>query len=445
MTASKTPIAFVDDDEDLLAANGQTLTLAGYAPQLFSSAEAALASLSSSFEGVVVSDLRMPGTNGLTLFRELKKRDPDMPVILVTGHGDIETAVSSLNEGVYDFIAKPYSGDRLLASVGRAAEKRRLVMENRRLHAMSEAEQGSQLLGETPAIVRLRQTIRQIADAEVDVLIEGETGSGKEVVANLIHALSPRRNREYVVLNCGALPEAVMESELFGHERGAFTGADRRRIGRIEHANGGTLFLDELESMPPALQVKLLRVLEAREIAPLGVNETRAVDLRVVAAVKIDLSNPALRGDFREDLYYRLNVVTLRVPPLRERKDDIPLLFGHFLFRAAQRFRRDVPELTPALRSRLMRHDWPGNVRELAHFAERVVLGVEPQDAAPEPRQTNPSGLAEKLAQFEAELLRDALERHKGDIPSVLEELKLPRKTFYDKLQRHGLTPKDFR
>jgi two-component system, NtrC family, C4-dicarboxylate transport response regulator DctD len=444
MTANNTPIAFVDDDAELLAANGQTLALAGYEPQLYSSAEAALAALGPDFPGVVVSDLRMPGTSGLTLFRELKKRDPDLPVILVTGHGDIEMAVASLREGVYDFIAKPYPGDRLLASVGRAVEKRRLVIENRRLQAASEAEQGAQLLGETPAMVRLRQTIRQIADAEVDVLIEGETGSGKEVVANLIHRLSSRRDGEYVVLNCGALPETVMESELFGHERGAFTGADRRRIGRIEHADGGTLFLDELESMPPALQVKLLRVLEAREIAPLGVNETRAVDLRVVAAVKVDLSNPVLRGDFREDLYYRLNVVTLRVPPLRERKEDIPLLFAHFLYRAGQRFRRDVPELDASLRHRLMRHDWPGNVRELAHFAERVALGLETQEGASDAVR-EALGLSDRVAQFEASLLRDALQRHKGEAQPALEELKLPRKTFYDKLQRHGLVPRDFR
>lgn len=444
MTATNTPIAFVDDDAELLAANGQTLALAGYEPQLYSSAETALAALGPGFPGVVVSDLRMPGTSGLTLFRELKKRDPDLPVILVTGHGDIEMAVASLREGVYDFIAKPYPGDRLLASVGRAVEKRRLVIENRRLQAASEAEQGAQLLGETPAMIRLRQTIRQIADAEVDVLIEGETGSGKEVVANLIHRLSPRRDGEYVVLNCGALPETVMESELFGHERGAFTGADRRRIGRIEHADGGTLFLDELESMPPALQVKLLRVLEAREITPLGVNETRAVDLRVVAAVKVDLSNPVLRGDFREDLYYRLNVVTLRVPPLRERKEDIPLLFAHFLDRAGQRFRRDVPELDASLRHRLMRHDWPGNVRELAHFAERVALGLETQEGASDAVR-EALGLSDRVAQFEASLLRDALQRHKGEAQPALEELKLPRKTFYDKLQRHGLVPRDFR
>ncbi|WP_152044719.1 sigma-54-dependent transcriptional regulator [Aureimonas psammosilenae] len=446
MTNERLPVAFVDDDETLRAANVQTLELAGYEPLPLPSAEAALDALDAGFEGVVVTDLRMPGMNGLTLHRELKRRDPDLPVILVTGHGDIETAVAALQEGVYDFIAKPYAGERLLLSVGRAAEKRRLVMENRRLREAAErGSGGTPLLGDTAVMERLRETIRQIAGAEVDVLIEGETGTGKEVVAQLIHDLSPRAAKPYVVLNCGALPESTMESELFGHERGAFTGADRKRIGRIEHADGGTLFLDELESMPPALQVKLLRVLEAREVAPLGLNETRNVDLRVVAAVKVDLSDPAQRGDFREDLYYRLNVVTLRIPSLRERRDDIPLLFMHFLSRAATRFRREAPPLTPALRDRLMRHDWPGNVRELVHFAERVALGIEPREEVRIESAAEGGGLAEQVARYEAGVLRETLARHRGDVQAAVDELKLPRKTFYDKLQRHGLAPKDFR
>ncbi|GGD98271.1 Fis family transcriptional regulator [Aureimonas endophytica] len=444
MSDTSLPVAFVDDDEDLRLANAQTLDLAGYACLPFASAEAALGAVTAEFAGVVVTDLRMPGMNGLTLFRELKKRDPDLPVILITGHGDIEQAVAALQEGVYDFIPKPYANERLLAAIARAGEKRRLVIENRRLRRAAESgAEATPLLGETLVMERLRRTIRQIAGAEVDVLVEGETGTGKEVVAQLIHDLSPRRAGPYVVLNCGALPEAMMESELFGHERGAFTGADRRRIGRIEHADRGTLFLDELESMPPALQVKLLRVLEAREVAPLGVNETRSVDLRVVAAVKVDLSDPAARGDFREDLYYRLNVVTLRIPPLRERREDVPLLFSHFLRRAALRFRREAPLLTPSLRDRLLAHDWPGNVRELVHFAERVALGLEPESEAP--AGEGEGGLAERVARFEAGLLRDALARHRGDIQAATDELRLPRKTFYDKLQRHNLVPKDFR
>lgn len=439
------PVAFVDDDDALRAANAQTLALAGYRPLPFASAEAALAEIDAAFPGVVVTDIRMSGMNGLTFFRELKARDPDLPVILVTGHGDVEMAVAALKEGAYDFIAKPYFAERLTGSVTRAAEKRRLVMENRRLKAAAErGQEDLPLIGTTPAMEKLRRTLRQVAGAEVDVLVEGETGSGKEVVAELIHRWSPRAKGAFVAINCGALPETIMESELFGHERGAFTGAEKRRIGRIEHSSGGTLFLDEIESMPQALQVKLLRVLEAREIAPLGVNEVRQVDLRVVAAAKADLSDPAARGDFREDLFYRLNVVTVRIPPLRERRADVPLLFSHFLARAAQRFRRNVPDLSPAVRAHLLGHDWPGNVRELVHFSERVALGIEDMEDA-EPTPTDGTGLSERVDAYEARLLGEALRRHKGAAAPAIAELKIPRKTFYDKLQRHGLVPKDFR
>jgi two-component system C4-dicarboxylate transport response regulator DctD len=246
-----------------------------------------------------------------------------------------------------------------------------------------------------------------------------------------------------VALNCGALPETVIESELFGHEAGAFTGAQKKRIGRIEHSSGGTLFLDEIESMPPSAQVQMLRVLEMREVMPLGTNEVRPVDLRVVAAAKIDLGDPRERGDFREDLYYRLNVVTISIPPLRDRRDDIPLLFTHFTERAANRFKRPVPPVSPELRRHLKGHDWPGNVRELSHFAERFVLGLE---AAPAETQQN--GMANKEAslplparidRYEADIIRETLTRNGGDVRRTIETLGIPRKTFYDKLQRYGI------
>jgi two-component system C4-dicarboxylate transport response regulator DctD len=384
--------------------------------------------------------------NGLQLFERVRAIDPELPVILVTGHGDIELAVAALKDGAYDFISKPFDPDRLATAVGHAAEKRRLVIENRRLRAaVAEAPADLPLIGDDPGIRRLRATIRQVADADVDVLVLGETGSGKEVVARLLHDWSRRKARNFVALNCGALPETVLESELFGHEAGAFTGADRKRVGRIEHATGGTLFLDEIESCSPAIQVKLLRVLETREVEPLGTNERRRLDLRVVAATKVDLGDPALRGGFREDLYYRLNVVTLRIPPLRERKGDVPLLFAHFLKRAADRFGRPMPEIGPAVRRHLMAHDWPGNVRELLHFAERTALGLAPEADAPALAAVPVAGtLAERVDAFEAELLRDALRRHGGDVRATIEALGLPRKTFYDKLKRHGLQRADF-
>jgi len=449
MTRSeRLPVLFVEDDEDLRDAGTQSLTLAGLAPRSFVRAEEALAAVSPTFEGVVVTDIRLPGLDGLGLFRRVAAMDPDLPVILVTGHGDVDMAVGALREGAYDFIAKPYATDRLVESIRRAGEKRRLVLENRRLRALAERDDEDEaLLGESEAIVRLRRTLRQIADADVDVLLEGETGAGKDVVAGLLHRWSRRRSRPFVALNCAALPETVIESELFGHEAGAFTGAARKRVGRIEHADRGTLFLDEIESMPLALQAKLLRVLETREVEPLGTNERRALDLRVVAASKADLGDPSARRYFREDLFYRLNVVTIRIPPLRERRDDVPLLFARFAARAAERFRREPPALGGAVLRHLERHDWPGNVRELVHYAERVVLGLEGADgdgpsaigaAGPEPT------LPERLERFEAEAIRDALTRHGGDVRRTVEALGIPRKTFYDKLQRHGIERRRF-
>ncbi|MBY5838125.1 sigma-54-dependent Fis family transcriptional regulator [Rhizobium leguminosarum] len=435
-----TPVALIDDDKDLRRATAQTLELAGFSVSAYDGAKAALADLPADFAGPVVTDIRMPEIDGLQLFATLQGMDVDLPVILMTGHGDIPMAVRAIQDGAYDFIAKPFAADRLVQSVRRASEKRRLVLENRMLRkAAEDAQENLPLIGQTPVMENLRNILRHIADTDVDVLVAGETGSGKEVVAQLLHQWSHRRKGNFVALNCGALPETVIESELFGHEAGAFTGAQKRRTGRIEHASGGTLFLDEIESMPAATQVKMLRVLEMREITPLGTNEVRPVDLRVVAAAKIDLGDPSVRGDFREDLYYRLNVVTISIPPLRERRDDIPLLFSHFAARAAERFRRDVPLLSPDVRRHLASHTWPGNVRELSHYAERVVLGVEGGGTAAVPPQPTDATLPERLERYEAEIIRDALSANDGDVRRTIEALGIPRKTFYDKLQRHGI------
>ncbi|CDX17852.1 putative DNA-binding response regulator in two-component system [Mesorhizobium sp. SOD10] len=442
------PVILIDDDGDLLKATRQTLELAGFAVSAYAVASEALAALDRTFAGVVVSDIRMPEIDGLQLFDRVLHLDPDIPVILVTGHGDIAMAVKAIKDGAYDFITKPFAADRLAQSVARAAEKRRLVMENRALReAAEQAQEGLPLIGQTPAMERLRRTLRQIADTDVDVLVTGETGSGKEVVANLLHRWSRRAKGNFVALNCGTLPETVIESELFGHEPGAFTGAQKKRVGRIEHSSGGTLFLDEIESMPAATQVQMLRVLEMREVTPLGTNEVRPVDLRVVAAAKVDLGDASQRGNFREDLYYRLNVVTLSIPPLRERRDDVPLLFGYFAERAAARFRRTVPAISTAVQRHLRDHDWPGNVRELAHFAERFVLGLDNVDETPSPAAMESDAampLPERLDRYEAEIIRETLGRNDGDVRRTIEALGIPRKTFYDKLQRHGIVRSDF-
>ena len=440
-------VAFIDDDETLRAANVQSLVLAGLAVTPYPSAVAALEELDADFPGVVVSDIRMPRIDGLELFRRLKRLDPDLPVILITGHGDIAMAVDAMREGAYDFVAKPFAVDRLIGSIRHALEKRRLVLENRALRRAAEtASEDLPLIGTTPVMERLRQTLHQVADADVDVLVEGETGAGKDVVANALHRWSHRAARPFVAVNCGALPETVIESELFGHEPGAFTGAQRKRVGRFEHAHGGTLFLDEIEAMSPALQVKLLRVLEAREITPLGTNEVRRVDVRMIAATKTDLPSLVRQGTFREDLYYRLHVVSVRVPPLRERREDVPLLFGHFLARAAKRFRREPPPLGATVRTRLEQHDWPGNVRELVHYAERVALGLDGGEAQPAAPGPAPQGtLPERVDAYEASLIREALAAAQGDVRSAIAALGLPRKTFYDKLRRHGIDQTRYR
>jgi len=436
-------VAFVDDDAELRNANQESLELAGFEVYPFADAESALAFLDADFPGVVVSDIRMPRIDGLELFQRLKALDADLPVILITGHGDVPMAVAALHDGAYDFIAKPYGADRLVQSVSRAAEKRRLVLENRRLRlAAQSAEESLPLIGQTPATGKPathHPPHRRHRGGRADR--PAKPAAARRSVASLLHEWSSRRSGNFVAVNCGALPESMIESELFGHEAGAFTGAQKKRIGRIEHSSGGTLFLDEIESMPPAAQVRLLRVLEQRTIEPLGSNESRELSLRVVAASKIDLGNPVQRGDFREDLYYRLNVVTVSIPPLRERKEDIPLLFAHFMQRAAARFGIEVPQLSPQVSRYLFQHDWPGNVRELAHFAERLALGLGDVIAPPATLriESGHASLPARLEQYEADLIREALLANAGDVRSTLETLGIPRKTFYDKLQRHGI------
>ena len=438
-------VLLVDDEDVVRSANAQTLSLSDCEVRACASGDEALRVCAEFDPDVVVSDVRMPGIDGLELFGRLKALDAELPVILITGHGDIPMAVRALHDGVYDFLAKPFPAGQLSGAVQRAAERRRLVVENRALRAQLDTaiDDGSLLLGNSAAMHKLRQQLRELAQLPVDVLVLGETGAGKEVVAQCLHRWGPRSAKPFVALNCGALPESVAESELFGHEAGAFTGAVKRRVGRIQHADGGTLFLDEIESMPLALQVKLLRVVEQRAVEPLGANELRPLDLRIIAATKTDLAAAAARKEFREDLYYRLNVVSLRIPPLRERREDIPLLFAHFASRAAQRFARPVPEWTVALQARFEREALPGNVRELAHFAERYVLGLH--EAPDEPLPAAPQTLAERVESYERELLRRELAAHGGDAKATIEALGLARKTFYDKLQRHGLKAQDFR
>jgi two-component system C4-dicarboxylate transport response regulator DctD len=435
-------VALIEDDDDFRSALAERMEVEGLTVRAYRKAETALADIDADFPGVVVTDLRMPGLDGRQTLSRLQALDPALPVILITGHGDVAEAVAAMRGGAYDFVAKPFAFERLSESLTRALEKRALVLDNRRLTALSsEAGLELPLLGDSPAIRSLRATIAQIADARMDVLIEGETGVGKEAVARALHNGGRRRPHPFVAVNCGALPDGLIESELFGHELGAFAGALRRRVGHVERAHNGSLFLDAVETMPTAAQVKMLRVLEEREVHPIGASEPRAVDIRVLASATGDLDHALSDGQLREDLYYRLNVVRLRVPPLRERRDDIPLLFASLLARAPIKADGDTPIITDDVRSRLLEHAWPGNIRELSHFAQRFALGLEGRETAGEQER----GLVDRVAQFEKRILKDTLEALGGNVNDAILQLKLPRKTLYDKLKRHNLKPGDFR
>ncbi|AUF97757.1 two-component system C4-dicarboxylate transport response regulator DctD [Pseudomonas sp. BIGb0278] len=436
-------VIVVDDEASIRTAVEQWLGLSGFAVQLFARADECLAQLPEHFPGVIISDVRMPGMDGLQLLAELQARDPDLPVILLTGHGDVPMAVEAMRSGAYDFLEKPFTPQHLLGSLRRALEKRQLVLENRRLHEQADlkARLETTLLGMSQGLQQLRRQVLDLANLPVNVLLRGETGSGKERVARCLHDFGPRAAKPFVALNCAAIPEALFEAELFGHESGAFTGAQGKRIGKLEYANGGTLFLDEIESMPLAQQAKLLRVIQEQKLERLGANQSISVDLRIIAATKPDLLAEARAGRFREDLAYRLNVAELRLAPLRERREDIPLLFDFFARTTAERLQRSVPPLTGAQLAQLLSHDWPGNVRELANAAERHALGLG--SSGPEGDAVGPS-LAEQIEAFEAQCLRAALRQSGGEIKAVMEALQLPRRTLNEKMQRHGLVREDF-
>ncbi|MEN3791951.1 sigma-54 dependent transcriptional regulator [Fulvimarina sp. MAC3] len=442
-------VHLVDDDEDLRDALAQGLELEGLPVRIHQDGSALISQLRHDAYAVVVSDIRMKGLDGLQLLKQALAIDPALPVILITGHGDVQMAVDAMRTGAYDFIEKPFSVSRLYSVIERALEKRRLVMENRLLRSVLDGQQelAARLVGRTPAIQRLRDEISALAGTDVDILILGETGSGKEVVARALHDFGDRKKGNFVAINCAALPADIIESELFGHEPGAFTGAQKQRIGKLEHADGGTIFLDEIESMPLDLQAKLLRAIETRTIERLGSNKPIALDIRFLAATKTDLSEAGRKGMFRSDLYYRLNVVTMTIPPLRDRREDVPLLFYHLAREARARFRRDIPEINPQIEAMLIRQEWPGNVRELRNYADRFVLGMWP--GAEPAKQVVSAGsndtfsengsLADRMAAYEKLVIETELSRHQGALKPTYEALQISRKGLYDKIKRLGI------
>lgn len=432
-------VLIVEDDPHVLLGCQQALALEDIDCEGVSSAEQALARVGNDFAGIVVSDIRLPGMDGMALLAELRARDPSLPVVLITGHGDISMAVGAMRQGAYDFMEKPFSPERLVDVVRRALEHRGLAREvhhlKKQLAGRGALEQ--RIIGRSPAMQAVRELIANVADTAANVLIEGETGTGKELIARCLHDFSRRQHQPFVALNCGGLPESLFESEIFGHEANAFTGAGKRRIGKVEHAHGGTLFLDEVESMPLSLQIKMLRVLQERQVERLGSNQPVEVDCRVIAATKADLDALGREGGFRSDFYYRLNVVTLELPPLRERREDILQLFEYFLQQAALRFDRAAPELDSHTVSKLMSHDWPGNVRELRNVAERFALSL--------PAFKQGSGLSQGLSfseaveAFERNLLTDALARTGGNLSQASQELGMAKTTLFDKVKKYGL------
>jgi two-component system, NtrC family, C4-dicarboxylate transport response regulator DctD len=441
-------VIFIEDDELVRRASVQSLQLAGFDVAGYPSVEAAEPAIAGAgaLPGAIVSDIRLPGASGLDLLEHCRAHVPDVPVILVTGHGDISMAVQAMRDGAYDFVEKPFASERLVETVRRALERRRLVLENVALRREL-AERDAlvpRIIGRSAAIEQVRSLIAKVAPTDASVLINGDTGAGKELIARSLHELSPRRAKPFVAVNCGALPEPMFESEMFGYEPGAFTGAAKRRIGKLEYASGGTLFLDEVESMPLALQVKLLRVLQDGVLERLGSNRPIQVNCRVVAAAKGDMAEHVAAGTFRRDLLYRLNVVTITLPPLSERREDVLPLFEHFLLDAAVRYERPAPMLTERQRLMLLEREWPGNARELRNAAERFVLGIaDPETtivgAAGAVAGTAPLSLKERVEQFERAAIADALQQAGGAVAAAADQLQLGKATLYEKIKRYGL------
>lgn len=435
-------ICVVDDHQDVRNALVEMLQLADYRALAFATAAEALASLDNTWSGIVISDIRMPKMDGFELLAALQALDAHLPVILITGHGDVQMALSAIRSGAYDFIEKPFHREHLLEVVKRALDKRQLVLENRQLKNTIAAQSKESIIGQSAAIKLLKDKLTRLAKADVNTLICGETGTGKELAARRLHEQSNRNKGPFVAINCAALPESMMEVELFGHEAGAFTDAKKARIGKFEYAHQGTIFLDEVESIPLSLAVKILRVLQERQVERLGSNQAIDIDIRVIAATKADLKQLSEQGAFREDLYYRLNVVELHLPPLRQRDQDIALLFRYFVDQASSRFNIAAPDLSQHVMDTLMQHHWPGNVRELINVAERFVLTdtlIDQRTLANWQSDGSQSSLPNRLERYEKRLIEEALSQAQGSIKRTYEGLGIARKTLYDKLAKYGL------
>jgi two-component system NtrC family response regulator len=450
-------ILVVDDEPAQRELIGGFLKKQGYEVVLAEDGAAALAQVRATQVDLVLSDCRMPGMSGPDLLREIKGVNPETPLILMTAYGTVETAVQAMKDGAADFLTKPLDLEELLLRIGRATDTARLRLTVRAMREqLVERHRLEGIIGESGRMQEVLGLVQRVAPSDVTVLIRGESGTGKELVARALHFNSPRAQGPLVTLNCAALPEQLLESELFGHERGAFTGAIAQRKGRFELAHGGSIFLDEIGDLSASLQVKLLRVLQERQFERVGGSRTLDVDVRVIAATNRDLEAGMREGRFREDLYYRLNVVTIQIPPLRERREDIPPLLDHFVKKFAAKNRREVTGLSAAARDALMKYDYPGNVRELENLVERSVLlargrvldleDLPPtvRPAARRPGEPMPATLPDLLAEIESQAIRAALERHGGVQTRAAEELGISERVLRYKMKKYDLEGRPF-
>jgi DNA-binding NtrC family response regulator len=448
-------VLVVDDDRAVRSALSVNLSKGGLDVTLATSSEEALALLHEAAFDLVLTDVRMPGETGIALLGSIRASWPDTPVIVMTGYGSVEDAVTAMKGGAADYLIKPVARDELLVVLDRALETRALRAELVALRREVEKKYGFEnLIGTTPGMIVLYEHITAVADSSATILLHGETGTGKELFAHAVHYRSGRARGPFVRINCAAIPDTLLESELFGHEKGAFTGAVRQHAGRFEQADGGTLLLDEIGDIGPLMQVKLLRVLESGEVSRLGGREPRKVDVRVIAATHRDLQAEVAAGRFRADLFYRLNVFTLRIPPLRQRKADIPLLADFFVRRYAERNRRPVPRLHRSVLDQLVAYPWPGNVRELEHIIERAVIlcrddelrSVElpTQDAAPAPEPEPVEGtLKDLLAAYERRVIVAALEACDGVQARAAKRLGLSRSNLNYRIMKLDINRTD--
>ncbi len=441
-------ILIVDDELLLRKALEGILSSQGYEVKSCETAKKALSLLTEVFFDIVLVDLKLPDMHGLELLREIKRLSPETGVIIITAYAEVKSAVQAIKDGAFDYLSKPFQEEELLITIEKFLKFRSLERELKTLkETLSEKIYEKDLIGESKAIKELIQKIEILSQVDVPVLIYGESGTGKEHVADLIQRNSPRRDKPYIKINCTAIPENLFEAELFGYEKGAFTGASERRIGKLELANGGTLLLDEIGDLPLSLQPKLLRVLETNTFYPLGSKREVKVDVRYIFCTGKDLKKMVEEGTFRDDLYYRINVVPLKIPPLRERKEDLPSLIYHFLRYFSEKYKKDIPKITPEAYTALLNYDYPGNVRELKHIIERAVLlsqdSVITLRDLPEELQMRslqePSvfqNIKKCKELLEREFILKTLEECKGKRSEAAKKLGISRKTLWQKLKK---------